>query len=568
MNDKMNINTLFSFESFICPICQDPLLDPVVADDGFMYNKNCFLKYCSHYKHPLSSPMTKEPISDKYTNVFQFRSHVLTFIENSNIFDEWISDLNFDQIIDYRLSDCLVKSTKINLLSNQCKSDLVKHLVKEYFKNNKFAEGIGMLEQYKVYLALDYTQYFISACENNLTDVALKLLDCYPTVEYNFINNSGTNGLIAACKNKMSEVVLKLLTKPNLNISLIDCDGNNIFLLACINKMTEVVLKLLDCYPTVDYNFVNVQSGDCGLIVACKNKMSEVVLKLLTKPNLNMLLTDCDGNDPFLLACINKMTDVGIKIIESPHHVNYNTINSKGVTGLIVCCENRLSALALKLLEKNFIHHNHVCNAGHSALSWACSNVLSEVATALLKKPYIEYNFIDNGEIVLRFACINNLETVVDEFLKKPNLKYNYVSKTDGVTPLIAACNGGNTYIALKLLNIPDIDINNVSNKGNTALKCACRQGIVSVVKKLLRMPNINYNYVNESNGRTALICACENKYEAVALELLEQPGINYDIADKGKNTALSFAKSNNLGKVITAINNLKMSEKYFKGIL
>ena len=44
------VESLLPIESWICPICHDPLLDPVMVDDGFVYNKNCFIKYLSTKK--------------------------------------------------------------------------------------------------------------------------------------------------------------------------------------------------------------------------------------------------------------------------------------------------------------------------------------------------------------------------------------------------------------------------------------------------------------------------------------------------------------------------------------
>eukprot|EP00012_Vannella_robusta_P005569 CAMPEP_0206203294 /NCGR_PEP_ID=MMETSP0166-20121206/12747_1 /ASSEMBLY_ACC=CAM_ASM_000260 /TAXON_ID=95228 /ORGANISM="Vannella robusta, Strain DIVA3 518/3/11/1/6" /LENGTH=65 /DNA_ID=CAMNT_0053622511 /DNA_START=65 /DNA_END=259 /DNA_ORIENTATION=- len=64
------------------------------------------------------------------------------------------------------------------------------------------------------------------------------------------------------------------------------------------------------------------------------------------------------------------------------------------------------------------------------------------------------------------------------------------------MTPLKAACKGGNADIIRLLLSQPDIGINH-GESGGTALYKACEQGHEEIVELLLEHPEIDVNKGN-----------------------------------------------------------------------
>ncbi len=489
---KKNIDKLFCIESWICSICHDPLLDPVVAEDGILYNKKCILKYCEFNNNgkKFKSPITKQIISKNFMKIFHIRSCVLTLITDTNIFDTWLSDLTIDQITHYNLTDILINSTKMNLLNDKLKIDLVNYVAVKFFESNKYQKAIELLNKHNQ--NSNISLIWIYACENNLSKTALKILESNQLdLNYNYVTDSGMNGLLFACKNKMNNVVLKLLEKSDLNITYLDNDEN----------------------------------------------------------------------DAFLLLCINNMTDVCSRFIELRKDINFNTININGLSPLIVCCKNKMSNIALKILEKDYSEYNRIDNFGNNSLSWACHYKLYDVCIALLNKTDIECNFVDEGIPVFSRICnCDNYDLmVIDEFLKKSDLNYNSVSIISGNTALINACLNKNTNIALKILDMPNVNIDHINNSGYCALFFACENGMIEVIKKMLSH-NLNYNLVKQKTGETALIIACKNNYEDIAMLLLKLPSINYKIADNKDVTAFSICKKNKLNKVIDDINNLDNS--------
>ena len=169
------IESLFPIESWQCPICHDPLLDPVVTDDGFLYNKNCFIRYCNSTQRGLNlkSPVCEKKISEKYSEVHHIRSCVLNLITGTNMFDEWLKDINCDQIKDYNLINSLIKSKKIDLVVNHdVKQALFKFNIIDILKSD-YIRAIDMIKQHKI----NPTEIWINVLENqSLEQHALGLM--------------------------------------------------------------------------------------------------------------------------------------------------------------------------------------------------------------------------------------------------------------------------------------------------------------------------------------------------------------------------------------------------------
>lgn len=86
------MNYGLTFEHFICPICHELLLDPVVAKDGIVYNRQCFETYTNTVEpgDQILSPVTKELMSRGITKVTMIRTIIIDLMKSSNIFDDYI----------------------------------------------------------------------------------------------------------------------------------------------------------------------------------------------------------------------------------------------------------------------------------------------------------------------------------------------------------------------------------------------------------------------------------------------------------------------------------------------
>jgi ankyrin repeat protein len=115
---------------------------------------------------------------------------------------------------------------------------------------------------------------------------------------------------------------------------------------------------------------------------------------------------------------------------------------------------------------------------------------------------------------VMIIAVKEHLILMLEELLslKKPDgsLAVNInQSNSDGITPLLAACEIGFYELIEKLLAVPGIGINQANNNGETPLLVACKRKPYAV-SALLAVEGIDVNKA-DNNGETPLLAACKN---------------------------------------------------------
>lgn len=136
------------------------------------------------------------------------------------------------------------------------------------------------------------------------------------------------------------------------------------------------------------------------------------------------------------------------------------------------------------------------------------------------------FNAAENGDLEI----IKNLA---------PTVNINAQDDMLEDTALHLACNRGHINIIKFLLTMPELDINNQNEHGQTALLLATEYE--NIVKLLLATPNIDVN-IQDNYGTTALIRAvmCNNEHSVKLL--LAVPDININARNSSGKTALSQA--------------------------
>src|SRR5579872_2993993 len=101
-NAICNINTTTCeniIYNYICPICQELLLNPVVAKDGVIYNKECFVSYTKG-KYEINSPVKGFAISTQCIEMKNIRDIIISLMKNTNLFDNYIKDFSQEYILE------------------------------------------------------------------------------------------------------------------------------------------------------------------------------------------------------------------------------------------------------------------------------------------------------------------------------------------------------------------------------------------------------------------------------------------------------------------------------------
>jgi ankyrin repeat protein len=270
-------------------------------------------------------------------------------------------EYNFDYIID----NChLLESRNIIVI----KSSLL--IIACYYKQSNVALKLidiyeKMEEKYKTF-KIDYSDkndntVLSIACENELTDVALRLIREYckngtNTSEYKklgAVNNDGNTPLSIACQKKLSSVALEILKTGRANQAV----HNNIqmtpLMYACENKLEEVALEILKL-GKCNIDIRDIVYNKDALSWACDKKLKNVANEILNYYKMNRInlkfIVDNDWNTPLILACKNRMSDIAIKIIEFNGNIFYN--NNLNNRALNYAKKNRLTNVVEKIEKK------------------------------------------------------------------------------------------------------------------------------------------------------------------------------------------------------------------------
>jgi len=306
------------------------------------------INFKNHTSNNLENPLHFELIKHKIktTSNYDF-AHMYEYVENICLSASEVKDTNTIKKI---LKIC--DRTMYNFLAWCCdKSKSEKTIL--YLLDNFDLSGIVGQPTVLGKTALIY------ACENGLTEVALKILELFGPkcnigqVDYHYKNTV----LIHACIKSMTHVALKILEFPKeCNIGQVSYKGDTALIGACRNILSDVALKIIELYgsecnvsqTTLIYKFT-------ALMWACKKRLSEVALKMIDKFGLdcNIGCVNKHGNTAFIWACENGLTEVIIKMIDTfGPECKYGHSNKIGFTGLMCACAKKLTDTALLLLDR------------------------------------------------------------------------------------------------------------------------------------------------------------------------------------------------------------------------
>lgn len=83
----------------------------------------------------------------------------------------------------------------------------------------------------------------IYACQNNMEEYAIKLLDTY-NIDCNYVDQNKFSILMHACENNMEDVALKLMENYYFDYSHKDDLGNTAYTIAEKNNMYKVMRRI------------------------------------------------------------------------------------------------------------------------------------------------------------------------------------------------------------------------------------------------------------------------------------------------------------------------------------
>ncbi|MBD0392011.1 ankyrin repeat domain-containing protein [Wolbachia endosymbiont of Pentalonia nigronervosa] len=316
-----------------------------------------------------------------------------------------------------------------------------------------------------------------------------------------------------------------------------------------VEKIKEYIRKGAD----VRSRSINEWSG---LHYAAKGNNVETV-KFFLEQNLSIDGEDVQGRKPLHIAALSGSQKVltwyiGEGIIDINNYFGYQE-----KTLLHYAAENGHKEVVEILLNNNAEINAKTTDKGLTPLHVAAQNGHLDVVNALLDKG-ADFNAktIDKGLTPLHSATLNGYLDVVKALLDK-GADFNAKAK-DGWTSLHVAAQNGHLDVVKALLD-KGADFNAKNKDDFTPLHSAAENGHLDVVKALLDK-GADFN-AKATDDWTPLHYAAKNGHSGIVQLLLEK-GAHYNVKDSKGRSPLYLAKSDDIKKLLSLIDNLFIQVK------
>lgn len=251
------------------------------------------------------------------------------------------------------------------------------------------------------------------------------------------------------------------------------------------------------CRRDILIHFMNCRDGRgrTALMNAIRGGMPDVALRILDMPGADVNARDEEGEMPLVSAIIERMPGIALRILEVPG-VIVDARDDFGCTPLMHACRERFSEVALRILDMPGVDVNARDKESESPLTQAACD---------------------------RHACFDVLHT-----------------------PLMIAITELMPDVALRILEVPGVDVETRDSKGCTPLMRACADDefhdeFYEVVCRILEVPGVDVN-ARDEEGWTPLMFACYGRFSGAAFRILEVPGMDVNVRNKEGWTPLMFA--------------------------
>ena len=291
----------------------------------------------------------------------------------------------------------------------------------------------------------------------------------------------------------------------------------------------------------IDYKDTKLNRN--SLMICCVLGNTEILSLLINaKASLNEL--DDEGHTALMLAACNNYPEIVQLLLSAGADTNIQT-TSNGETALIIAANNNYANIVKLLVDAN-ADLTLCTKGGNNAFVIAIWNGYLECAKYLYKEEllYIQDN---DGTLPLMHACQNGHNDIV-RWLRKPNINLDTVNNKGNSAIFYAAQFGKLDCIQILLKGLKGkakANVNLRNTYGNTCIYRAIENGHLKVVQALV-LGHININNKN-NNGLTPLMLAASVGKLDIMKYLIDRKADINDKDNKGETALMKCAFKNHL---------------------
>lgn len=300
-------------KNFYCPITQQIILEPIIADDGFIYEESALMEYFS-CKGCKISPMTRNEIKNYFISY-----NVKKMIE------------------DILESKPELKKEQFTKNKYPTESQLAKIIEGNYNYSKEFNTFCwGEFQK----LSDSKKKRFFKIDENILIELVNK------SINFNFLFNDYSRPIHYFCKYGNISLIKSFLQNP-ININVVDKNNNSPLHIACKFLNIECIKYLIE--KGCEFKCTDKDNGNM-LHYVCKNSDNNELIKFFIDNVEDLESQDNKGNTAVHYIC--KYLNLEILNYISEKNVNLDVKNKKNKTPIYYAIGNNNNEVIQFLLNK------------------------------------------------------------------------------------------------------------------------------------------------------------------------------------------------------------------------
>jgi len=389
MTDKLEL---------ICPISQQEIKIPVIADDGHTYEKRCIEQWL---KRSNLSPITRKSISNMLIPNMFARQFILAKNPDA-VFDNRELWKKFGELNDEQLEELIIEDFNLihleKYFSKICKVN--KANIFKILKKHKFNFNIKIGDEYCIMYLLE--------CLKTNRDINSILLDDniffnLNWTSYNKLNCIRPISSIFQVRNINCDLTKKILTEYDGSFALLDKKKNNMLHYA-VEYCSDVVIS---CFFNINLEFLERRNknGNTPLHIAVQFSSKDIIIELASRMSNSMHIKNKVGNTPLFIALQFKNDEVALELMKI-EDIDFNIKNKNGNTLLHIASQFSGLEVIKKIVEKSNIvnEQNYLGNTAlHNAYKYNTPDVIeylenSPASKLLNKEGYYAFEYARKEE--------------------------------------------------------------------------------------------------------------------------------------------------------------------------
>jgi len=249
--EHIRVNCEIDIENFVCPLSNEIFLDPVMADDGHLYERQMISTWLSNND---ISPITRKEMSDTLRDCYVIKN-LITHILLKNP----------------QLKDSQYK------IDNTFRSNIP--IIENYLANNRFDKLLDYIEYDMQYLFEH--RMLINILEHGNDKISKHIFNGCTNI--NFSDGNGNSVVIDICEYGSDELIRHVIGN-GVNLNWKDRAGWSILHYLCLRGLTESIRYVLDKGVSLEEENIH---GWRPIHAACYY-CNEDTIKLLISKNVNL----------------------------------------------------------------------------------------------------------------------------------------------------------------------------------------------------------------------------------------------------------------------------------------